>query len=50
MFEKELCGLYRLGIHKRLNGSRNYVQRLTSKFDCLSQRKVQSQKLPFPIQ
>jgi hypothetical protein len=50
MFEKELCEFYCLDIHKRLNGSRHHVHRLASISDSVSQRKVQSQKLPLLIQ
>ena len=50
MSEKELCEFYCLGIHKRLNSSRHHVHWLASISDSLSQRKVQSQKPPLPIQ
>ena len=50
MSEKELFEFYCLVIHKQLNSSRHHVHWLTSIFDSLSQRKVQSHKLLLPIQ
>ena len=48
--EKELCEFYCLGIHKRLTVQKHRDHWLASISDSLSQRKVQSQKPPHPIQ